>query len=99
MQLVDVHAVYHVKKYLKNGQNSGNSGWINRLKDVDNSEIQPHLQDVLTRLDAMDIDALQNELLNMMPEVDADRVDIEWLKKRIEDIKRLGLQGILELWR
>ncbi|MBM89773.1 MAG: hypothetical protein CMQ41_15530 [Gammaproteobacteria bacterium] len=92
-------AVLSVKKYLKNGQNSGNSGWINRLKDVDNSEIQPHLQDVLTRLDAMDIDALQNELLNMMPEVDADRVDIEWLKKRIEDIKRLGLQGILELWR
>ncbi len=101
---VDVfdHRVNNVKKYLRGmGQLQRDSvSWRDELKrrhSAGDSAIGEAVEDFMDRLETFDANDLESLILNMMPEVEADRVNLGWLKERVEELRGLGADAVLEL--
>lgn len=96
------HRVNNVKKYLR--------GMAAMQKDPANfrthlqgryasgdTAIREAVEDFMDRLETFDANALESLVLNMMPEVEADRVELGWLKERVEELRGLGVDAVMEL--
>ena len=96
------HRVNNVKKYLRGMATSQRDGgkWrgeLQRRYRAGDSAIREAVEDFMDRLETFDANALESLILNMMPEVEADRVDLDWLKERVEELRGLGVDAVLEL--
>jgi hypothetical protein len=96
------HRVNNVKKYLRGmaGLQGDSTHWKGELKgrhDAGDTAIREAVNDFMSRLETFDANDLESLLLNLMPEVEADRVDLNWLKERVEELRALGADQIMEL--